>query len=37
MVAEGHKTQCPQIYIKLQQFEDNEGRKHPLKYYWPRC
>ena len=24
-----HKTQCPQIYIKLTQFEDNDGRKLP--------
>ena len=27
-----HKTQCPQIYIKPTQFEDNYGRKMPLKY-----
>ena len=27
----GHETQCPQVYIKLTQFEDNDGRKLPLK------
>ena len=26
------KTQCPQIYINLTQFEDNDGRKLPLKF-----
>ena len=25
----GRKTQCPQIYIKLTQFEDNDNRKLP--------
>ena len=25
------KTQCPQIYIKLSQFEDNDNRKLPWK------
>ena len=25
----GQKTQCPQIYIKLTQIEDNDGRKLP--------
>ena len=33
----GHKTQCPQIYIKLTIFEDNDSRKLPLKYYLLRC
>ena len=28
-----HKTQCQQIYDKLTQFKDNDGIKHPLKYY----
>ena len=28
-------TQCPQI--KLKQFEDNDNRKIPLKYYLLRC
>ena len=27
----GQKTQCPQINIKLTQFEDNDGRKASLK------
>ena len=27
------QTQSPQIYIKLTQFEENESRKLPLKYY----
>ena len=31
------KTRCPQIYIKLTPFEDNDGRRHPLKYYLMRC
>jgi hypothetical protein len=25
----GQKTQCPQIYTKLTQFEENDGRKLP--------
>ena len=25
----GQKTQCPQIYTKLTQFEDNDSRKLP--------
>ena len=29
----GHKTQCPQTYIKLTQFEDHDDRKLPLQYY----
>ena len=33
----GHKTGCPQIYIKFTQFEDNDGRKIPLEYYLLRC
>ena len=28
-----HTTQCPQIYIKLTPFEDNDSRKLTLKYY----
>ena len=32
-----HKTQCPQIYIKLTLFEDNDGRKLPFKFYLLRC
>ena len=28
-----HKAQCPQTYIKLPRFEDNDGRKLPLEYY----
>ena len=26
-----HNTQCPHTYITLTQFEDNNGRKLPLK------
>ena len=35
----GFKTQCPQIYTKLTQFEDNDGRKPPLKalYMFGNC
>ena len=33
----GHKTQCPQIYIKLTQFEDSDDIKLPLKCYLQRC
>ena len=33
----GQKTQCPQIYIKLTHFEDNDSRKLPWKYYFLRC
>ena len=32
-----HKTQCPQTYIKLTPFEDNDSRKLPYKYYLMRC
>ena len=31
-----HKTQCPQIYFKLKQFE-GDCRKLPLKFYLLRC
>ena len=31
------KTKCPQIYTKLTQFEDNDSRKLPWKYYVLRC
>ena len=31
------KNQCPQIYIKLTQFEDYDGIKLPLKFYLLRC
>ena len=33
----GHKTQCPQIYIKLTLFEDNGIRNIPFKYYLLGC
>ena len=32
-----HKTQIPQIYIKLTRFEDNDSRKLSVKYYLLRC
>ena len=32
-----NKTQCPQIDTKLTQFEDNDSRKLPVKYYLLRC
>ena len=28
-----HKTQCPQIFIKLAPLEDNDSRKRTLKCY----
>ena len=31
------KTQCPQIYIKLNKFKDYDSRKLPLKFYQLRC
>ena len=33
----GQKTQCLQIYTKLTQFEDNDSRKLPWKYYLLKC
>ena len=32
-----HKTVCPQTHNKLAPFEDNGGRKFPLKYYLLKC
>ena len=31
------RAQCPQIYIKLTQFENNGDRKFPLNYYMIKC
>ena len=33
----GTFSKCPQIYIKLTGFEDNDSGKLPFKYYLPRC
>ena len=33
----GTFSKCPQIYIKLTGFEDNDSGKLPFKYYLLRC